>query len=134
MKIIIKKKSFDEELLDQVKEDSGIYSALEMANYFSKDTGLKKTIWLDQGAKNRPIPHNKRRVKYGGSQDLTIAFDENGNCKVIGSYKKSDFSDLDKVFEWIKLNIKALNKLYNGQDENGQTYNIDNFEQERQSI
>ena len=38
MKIITKKKSFDEELLDQVKEDAGIYSALEMANYFSRDT------------------------------------------------------------------------------------------------
>lgn len=121
----------DKEVLSMLNLEA---SALEMANYFSKDTGLKKTIWLDQGAKNRPIPHNKRRVKYGAGQELTITFDEEGNCKVIGEYKKSDFSDLDKVQEWIQLNLPALIKLYNGSDEFGNSYTIDDFELERQKL
>ena len=123
----------DKEINEMLNEELE-RSALEMANYFSKDTGLKKTIWLDQGAKNRPIPHDKRRIKYGANQELTITFPPDGNFKIVGRYKKTDFSDLDKVFEWIRLNKIALEKLYNGQDENGKVYNIDNFEQERKKL
>lgn len=123
----------NEELANEMlNRDLGV--ALEMATYFSRDTGLKKVIWIDNGAPKRSIPHNKRRVKYGPGEEVEIAFFPDKTFKVVGKYKKSDFSDIDKVQEWILLNWEALNKLYTGEDEKGNAYTIDDFDKEMKSL
>ena len=119
----------DKEVLEMIDG-----TALEMANYFSRDTGLRKTIWIDQAAPNRSIPHDKRRVKYGPSQDISIKFNEKGDCTVEGSFKKSDFPDVARVQEWIKLNLAALTKLYDGYDNKGNRYTIDDFDSEKKLV
>ena len=108
---------------------------MDMANIFPTQTGFKQPLWLDVGAIDRPIPHNKHRLKYGNHREVTITFFSKGNYTVKGdtSVKKSDFPDIDRVTKWVDVNYDALVKLYSGEDGN-KAYGIMEFLKEMKRV
>ncbi len=93
-------------------------AAFEFSNLLPKRSGLKKSVWLDDMAKHRSISRDYHRIKYGDPQSgfVSISFYKGASKEVIGRYKKSEFSDLNKLFEWVELNREALYKFYDNDD------------------
>lgn len=96
---------------------------LEMSNIRQHRSGICGRIWVDEGAPDRKIPHNRYRIKYSNAgYCVSISFFD-VEPKIQGEYKDSDMSELPKVIQWVKLNREFLFKLYDSTN----NYDIGDF-------
>lgn len=87
---------------------------VEMANLSSKDTGLSYVIWFGEvGGQHGPrIKVSNIKGKFATNDNFVISVAREPQVLTPRSRKISN-SDLEDVFDWVKLNYDTLMKLWN---------------------
>ena len=103
------------------KIEKEIDNLIEMSNIRQARSNLPVNIWLDDLGINRKTRHNFARLKVQNdylersSNDLFSVSIDKDNPKVLAGKVKIKERDLNKVFEWIKLNYDLLMEHWNGE-------------------
>ncbi len=86
----------------------------EMANVSTKRTNLSKEIWISSkmGSHSARIKVSNSNKKFDMSDNFSVSISE--EPKVIAGVSKLKSEELNKVFDWVKLNNTVLMKLWNG--------------------
>lgn len=107
-------KSFQEYLSEQTV-------ICEMTNLYKEETGLPMVVWIDLDGDERKPGHNTPRLKIQGDKKDKFVQRESAvvsismDPKVLEGLKniKHSSKDMNKLFEWIKLNFETLMKQWN---------------------
>lgn len=85
----------------------------EMANLFPDETGLDRIIWFGEvGGQHGPrIKVSNIKGKFSQSDNFVISVDKNPKVLTPKSMKIKS-SELEDLFDWVKLNYDDLMKMW----------------------
>lgn len=98
---------FSQIICGELYEEEGL---LEMANLAPQETGLSRFVWAgirnNQHADRIKVTNNPRRMDWDDAFIISVE----DNPRLVGGICEMDTKDLNKVFEFVKLNKDLLLK------------------------
>lgn len=91
----------------------------EMSKISKRDYNLPVNIWIDEEGIDRKVEHNIPRIKVQNNysdkttQNDFISVSINSNPQILAGTLKIKQKDLNKIFEFIKLNYSTLMDRWN---------------------